>query len=87
MRKKRNECEKLRAKVTSAEAAAKLITSGSTVGMSGFTGSGYPKAVRLALAARISKEHAAGNPPPARPQRQQWQGRLRRTLAHWPMQK
>ena len=58
----RIECEKLRAKVTSAEAAAKLITSGSTVGMSGFTGSGYPKAVPLALAARIDKEHAAGNP-------------------------
>ena len=48
MSKTRIECEKLRAKVTSAEAAAKLITSGSTVGMSGFTGSGYPKAVPLA---------------------------------------
>ncbi|MFX4435535.1 propionyl-CoA--succinate CoA transferase, partial [Acinetobacter baumannii] len=30
--------------------------------MSGFTGSGYPKAVPLALAARIEAEHAAGNP-------------------------
>ncbi|MDW6024408.1 acetyl-CoA hydrolase/transferase family protein [Mesorhizobium sp. BAC0120] len=46
----------------SADAAAAFITSGSTVGMSGFTGSGYPKAVPLALAARIEAEHAAGNP-------------------------
>lgn len=52
----------LRAKVMSAEAAASFIASGSTVGMSGFTGSGYPKAVPLALAARIEAEHAAGNP-------------------------
>jgi len=46
----------------SAEAAAALVSSGSTVGMSGFTGAGYPKAVPLALAARIEAEHAAGNP-------------------------
>jgi succinyl-CoA:acetate CoA-transferase len=45
-----------------AEAAAALVASGSTVGMSGFTGSGYPKAVPLALATRIEAEHAAGNP-------------------------
>ncbi|AHE54025.1 acetyl-CoA hydrolase [Sphingomonas sanxanigenens DSM 19645 = NX02] len=44
----------------SADAAAALIGSGSTVGMSGFTGSGYPKAVPQALAARIEAEHAAG---------------------------
>lgn len=37
----------------SAQEAAGFITSGSTVGMSGFTGSGYPKAVPLALADRI----------------------------------
>jgi succinyl-CoA:acetate CoA-transferase len=30
--------------------------------MSGFTGSGYPKAVPMALAARIKAEHEAGNP-------------------------
>ncbi len=30
--------------------------------MSGFTGSGYPKAVPLALAEKIEAEHAAGNP-------------------------
>lgn len=55
-------CDRLRSKVMSAERAASLITSGSTVGMSGFTGSGYPKAVPLALAARIEAEHAAGRP-------------------------
>ncbi len=46
----------------SAEDAAALIPSGSTVGMSGFTGSGYPKQVPVALAARIKAERAAGNP-------------------------
>jgi succinyl-CoA:acetate CoA-transferase len=55
-------CDKLRAKVVSADIAASLITSGSTVGMSGFTGSGYPKSVPRALAAHIEAEHAAGNP-------------------------
>jgi succinyl-CoA:acetate CoA-transferase len=55
-------CEALRSRVMSADQAAAFITSGSTVGMSGFTGSGYPKAVPLALAARIEAEHAAGNP-------------------------
>jgi succinyl-CoA:acetate CoA-transferase len=46
----------------SAEAAAALITPGSTVGMSGFTGSGYPKEVPQALAKRMEAETAAGNP-------------------------
>jgi succinyl-CoA:acetate CoA-transferase len=55
-------CNELRAKVMSAEQAASYITSGSTVGMSGFTGSGYPKSVPLALAARIEAAHAAGDP-------------------------
>ncbi|USQ95992.1 acetyl-CoA hydrolase/transferase family protein [Caulobacter sp. RL271] len=54
--------DSLRAKVMSAEDAATLIDPGSTVGMSGFTGSGYPKAVPMALASRIEAEHAAGNP-------------------------
>ena len=39
---------------------AALIQPGETVAMSGFTGSGYPKAVPLALAARIEQAHAAG---------------------------
>ncbi|MDD2705049.1 MAG: acetyl-CoA hydrolase/transferase family protein [Acidocella sp.] len=52
----------LKSKVMSAEAAAELITPGSTVGMSGFTGSGYPKEVPQALAKRMEAETAAGNP-------------------------
>ncbi|MEH0195146.1 acetyl-CoA hydrolase/transferase family protein [Caulobacter sp. CCNWLY153] len=51
----------LAAKVMSAQDAAALIEPGSTVGMSGFTGSGYPKAVPLALAERIETAHAAGD--------------------------
>lgn len=45
-----------------ADAAAALVRDGMTVGMSGFTGSGYPKAVPMALAARMEAEHAAGRP-------------------------
>lgn len=41
--------------VTSAEEAAELIKNGMTVGVSGFTPSGYPKAVPLALAERAKK--------------------------------
>ena len=52
----------LRARIMDAEAAAALIAPGSTVGMSGFTGAGYPKQVPMALARRIEAEHAAGNP-------------------------
>ncbi|MGX5733539.1 acetyl-CoA hydrolase/transferase family protein [Bosea thiooxidans] len=52
----------LRAKIMGAEAAAGLISSGMTLGLSGFTGSGYPKAVPLALAARIEAAHAASEP-------------------------
>ena len=52
----------LRSRIMSAEDAAGLIASGTTVGMSGFTGSGYPKAVPQALARRIEEEHAAGRP-------------------------
>ena len=55
-------CSSLRSKVMNAGDAALLIASGTTVGMSGFTGSGYPKAVPLALAARIEAEHVAGRP-------------------------
>jgi succinyl-CoA:acetate CoA-transferase len=51
----------LRAKVTSAAEAAAMIRPGDTVGMSGFTGSGYPKAVPIALAERIEAAHAAGD--------------------------
>ncbi|MGP8026138.1 MAG: acetyl-CoA hydrolase/transferase family protein [Acidocella sp.] len=51
----------LRQKIMPAEAAAELITPGSTVGMSGFTGSGYPKVVPQALAKRMEAATAAGN--------------------------
>lgn len=50
----------LRSKLMSAEDAAALIPAGSTVGMSGFTGSGYPKLVPPALARRIEAAHEAG---------------------------
>jgi succinyl-CoA:acetate CoA-transferase len=42
------------AKIMSAAEAAALIHSGDQIGMSGFTGSGYPKAVPLELAHRIA---------------------------------
>jgi len=45
-----------------ADEAAALIPPNSTVGMSGFTGSGDPKAVPMALARRIEQEWALGNP-------------------------
>ena len=43
----------LRSKVMSAAEAALLIPSGANVGMSGFTGAGYPKELPTALAKRI----------------------------------
>src|SRR3546814_5634475 len=45
----------------SAEDAAALIMPGETVAMSGFTGSGYPKAVPAALARRIESLADTGN--------------------------
>jgi len=47
-------------RVMSGEEAAALIQPGSQIGMSGFTGSGYPKAVPLALARRITDAHLRG---------------------------
>ncbi|CAI9120502.1 acetyl-CoA hydrolase/transferase family protein [Brytella acorum] len=49
-------------KVVSAHEAASYISDGMTVGMSGFTGSGYPKAVPIALAEQIAAAHAKGDP-------------------------
>jgi succinyl-CoA:acetate CoA-transferase len=46
----------LQAKIVSAEEAAAIIKPGMTVGTSGFTPAGYPKAVPLALAERMKKE-------------------------------
>ncbi|MBS0459856.1 MAG: propionyl-CoA--succinate CoA transferase, partial [Proteobacteria bacterium] len=50
----------LRQRVVDAAHAAALIQPGETVAMSGFTGSGYPKAVPQALAAHIAQAHARG---------------------------
>ena len=47
-------------KVVPADTAAAMIAPGSTVGMSGFTGAGYPKEVPLALARRITEANASG---------------------------
>ena len=47
-------------RIMSAEEAAALIHSGDQIGMSGFTGSGYPKAVPMALARRISDANLRG---------------------------
>jgi succinyl-CoA:acetate CoA-transferase len=52
----------LQAKVMSAEAAAALIPNGAVVGMSGFTGAGYPKAVPIALAKRALDDRLKGKP-------------------------
>ena len=51
---------RLRECIMSAEQAAELIPPGANVGMSGFTGAGYPKAVPAALAERIRRHNAAG---------------------------
>jgi succinyl-CoA:acetate CoA-transferase len=50
----------LAARVMSAEQAAALIEPGITIGMSGFTGAGYPKAVPQALAQQIIAAHERG---------------------------
>ncbi len=49
--------KELQAKIVTAEEAAAFIKPGMNVGTSGFTPSGYPKAVPTALAARMEKEH------------------------------
>ena len=50
------------ARVMTAAQAAELIPHGANVGMSGFTGAGYPKALPEAIAARAKAAHAAGKP-------------------------
>lgn len=54
-------CPQLKNKVMSAEQAAAFINDGDTVGMSGFTGAGYPKALPGALAKRAEAQRQAGN--------------------------
>ena len=45
----------------SAEEAAALIEPGANIGMSGFTGAGYPKAVPAALISRVTEAKARGD--------------------------
>ena len=49
-------------KIMSAEAAAALIPNGAVLGMSGFTGAGYPKAVPVALSKHALDERMRGKP-------------------------
>ncbi|MBS1190188.1 MAG: Acetyl-CoA hydrolase/transferase [Rhodocyclaceae bacterium] len=56
----RIQCAALRSKIMSATEAAALIPSGVNVGMSGFTGAGYPKVVPSALAKRIMDANVHG---------------------------
>ncbi|MBC7633492.1 acetyl-CoA hydrolase/transferase family protein [Aeromicrobium sp.] len=53
-------CPTLRTMVVAAEEAATFVHPGDNVGMSGFTGAGYPKAVPAALAARMAVAHGRG---------------------------
>jgi len=55
--KDRVRCAALHSKIVSAEVAAEVIKPGMNIGTSGFTPAGYPKAVPLALAERMKKEH------------------------------
>ncbi len=50
-------CKELLSKVVTAEEAAAMINPNDKIGISGFTPSGYPKAVPLALEKRIREEH------------------------------
>jgi succinyl-CoA:acetate CoA-transferase len=54
-------CKAVADKVMSAEDAALFIAPGDHVGMSGFTGSGHPKAVPAALVARVTEAAARGD--------------------------
>jgi len=55
--KDRVRCTALHTRIVSAEVAASIIKPGMNIGTSGFTPAGYPKAVPLALAEIIKKNH------------------------------
>ena len=55
--KDRVRCAALHAKIVSAEEAAAIIKPGMNIGTVGLHHAGYPKAVPLALAERMKKEH------------------------------
>lgn len=50
----------LKSKVMSAEEAAQFVNNGDKVGMSGFTGAGYPKALPSAIAEKAKGAHSRG---------------------------
>ena len=52
----------LRNKIMTAEQAAEFIQNGMTLGITGFTGAGYPKALPTAIANKAKAEHAANRP-------------------------
>lgn len=58
MYQERIRCKKLLDKVVPVEQAVELIKDGMTIGTSGFTPSGYPKAVPLALAKKVQDSGA-----------------------------
>ncbi|AZA12833.1 acetyl-CoA hydrolase/transferase family protein [Corynebacterium choanae] len=51
---------KLRGKVMTAEEAAEFVNNGDNVGISGFTGAGYPKALPTAIANKAKAAHERG---------------------------
>ncbi|AGF73352.1 acetyl-CoA hydrolase/transferase family protein [Corynebacterium halotolerans] len=51
----------LRSKLMSADEAAQFINNGDTVGMSGFTGAAYPKALPTAIADKAKEFHSKGD--------------------------
>ena len=52
--------EKFLAKVTDIESVVAQVKDGDLIGVSGFTGAGYPKEFPVALAARIKAAHERG---------------------------
>ncbi|MBF0581904.1 acetyl-CoA hydrolase/transferase family protein [Corynebacterium sp. ED61] len=53
--------ELLKSKVMSADEAAQFINNGDAIGMSGFTGAGYPKALPTAIANRAKEAQSKGD--------------------------
>ena len=51
----------LRAKVMTSDEAATFVNDGDLVGMSGFTGAGYPKVLPTAIAKRAKEFHDRGD--------------------------
>ena len=66
-------------KIVSAEVAAEYFKDGMTIGASGFTPSGYPKAVPLAIAERMKKSPSIFGQ--AHPQVPSWTARSPRQTA------